>query len=235
QPELRTIPPDNPHIWEEARFKDQDTRPIVHWGIQSPQRRGPIAVPGDYTVRMTVGADRQERRFKVLRDPAITTADDDLAESTRTQVRIRDGINRTVGMINRLEVMRKQIEDLEGAHATDAAALEALAALDAEMYGAEMHFLSRTDVHSDDKWYVESYKIYMQYLWLSAEVGLGAGDVQGGAEYRPTAAAMKWLETVETELDEGAEAFRRIVEEEVPAFNRRWAGRLPPITLALIS
>ena len=40
QVELRTIPPDNPHIWEEARFKGKDTRPIVHWGIQQPAAPG---------------------------------------------------------------------------------------------------------------------------------------------------------------------------------------------------
>ncbi|HKJ02668.1 MAG TPA: hypothetical protein VJ997_09440, partial [Longimicrobiales bacterium] len=235
QPALRTLPPDNPHIWDEARFRGQETRPIVHWGIQSPQRRGPIAVPGDYTVRVTVGGERRERGFTVLKDPALTTSDEDLIASTRTQVRIRDGIDRTVDMINRLEIMRKQIEDVRASHVGDDDALDALAALDETMYGAEMHFLSRTDVHSDDKWYVEGYKVYMQYLWLSAEAGLGAGDVQGGAEYRPTAAAMKWLEDVEAELREGAEAFRRIVQEEVPAFNREWAGRLPPIAPPLIS
>jgi hypothetical protein len=86
-------------------------------------------------------------------------------------------------------------------------------------------------MHSDDKWYVESYKIYMQYLWLSAEVGLGAGDVQGGAEYRPTDAAMRWLETLEEELSVATEAFSRVVDVEVPRFNRSWAGTLPAIDL----
>jgi hypothetical protein len=193
-------------------------------------------VPGSYRVRMTVDGTTLEQPLTVLKDPAVFTSDEDLAESTRTQVRIRDGINRTVDLINRLEIMRKQVEDLEAAHAGDAEALEALARIDERMYAAELHLLSRTDIHSDDKWYVEAYKVYMQYLGLSAEVGLGAGDVQGGAEYRPTAAAMKWLETLEAELATGAEAFRQVAERDVPAFNRVWSGRLdalvvPPPTL----
>jgi photosystem II stability/assembly factor-like uncharacterized protein len=231
QVELRTVPPDNPHIWEEARFLGEETRPIIHWGIGSPQRRGPIAVPGDYRVRMTVSDKTYAQPFTVLKDPAITPSDEDLAASTKTQIRIRDGINRAVDMINRLEVMRKQIEDLEAAHAGNSEALEALAALDGTMYDAELHLLSRTDMHSDDKWYVEAYKVYMQYLWLSAEVGLGAGDVQGGAEYRPTDAALKWLADVEGELAVAGELFGRILGEVVPAFNRRWQGRLPSITV----
>lgn len=231
QPELRSLPPDNPHIWEGARFKGRETRPIIHWGIQSPQRRGPIAVPGEYRVAMTVDGVKRERSFTVLKDPAIPTSDQDLVASTTTQVRIRDGIDRAVDLIDRLEVMRKQVEDVTAAHAGDTQAVKALDALGQRLYEAELHLLSRTDLHSDDKWYVEGYKVYMQYLWLSAEVGLGAGDVQGGADYRPTDAAMEWLTEVEAELDAAAEAFRAVVEQDVPAFNREWDGRLPAIVV----
>jgi hypothetical protein len=71
----------------------------------------------------------------------------------------------------------------------------------------------------------------MQYIWLSGEVALGAGDVQGGAEYRPTDAAMEWLENIEAELAAGTEAFLAVVESEVPAFNQRWSGSLPEIVI----
>ena len=67
QIELRTLAPDNPHIWEEARFKGHDTRPIVHWGIQQPQRQGPLATPGQYTVRLT--ADGQTAHPHARRAP----------------------------------------------------------------------------------------------------------------------------------------------------------------------
>jgi len=231
QVELRTIPPFNPHIWEEARFLDQETRPIIHWGISRPQRRGLIATPGDYTVRMTVNGETHTRPFTILKDPAISTATEDMVASTRTQIRIREGMNKTVDMINRLEVMRKQIEELRAANAGNEAALKALAELGRRMYDAELHFLSTTDLHSDDKWYVEGYKVHMQYIWLSGEVALGAGDVQGGAEYRPTDAAMEWLETIEGELEAGTEAFENVIRNEVPAFNRDWAGGLAEIVV----
>ena len=29
---LRTLPPDNPHIWEDTRFRGKDTRPILALG-----------------------------------------------------------------------------------------------------------------------------------------------------------------------------------------------------------
>jgi hypothetical protein len=228
---LRTLPPDNPHIWEEARFLDQDTRPIIHWGISGPMRRGAIAAPGDYTVRLTVDGQALTRSFTVMKDPYLPASVADLRASTAAQDRITRGINRTVDMVNRLEIMRKQIEDLEADRAEDAGALAALDELDQTLYDTELHFLSRTDLHSDDKWYVEAYKVYMQYMWLSGELGLGASDVAGGADHRPTEASMEWLRNIEGELEAGARAFDAAVGEAVPAFNREWQGTLPPILI----
>ncbi|HEX7051786.1 MAG TPA: hypothetical protein VF188_16390 [Longimicrobiales bacterium] len=228
QVELRTVPPDNPHIWEEARFLGQDTRPIVHWGIGRTMRVGPIAAPGRYTVRMTVNGETYSRPFDIVADPAIAASDADLVASTETQVRIRDLMNVTVDMINSIERMRKQIEDRLAIHTGEAAA--ALNALDDKMMDVELQLLSRTDLHSDDKWYVEAYRIYMQLVWLYGEVGLGAGDVAGGADHRPTDASLAWLDTLEQDIARARADFTNLVENEVPAFNRAMAGTVAPIT-----
>jgi photosystem II stability/assembly factor-like uncharacterized protein len=222
---LRTIPPDNPHIWEEARFKGRDTRPIIHWGIQSPQRNGPIASPGRYTVRIAAGGQTLTRPFEVLKNPKIPSTWSDLAESTAAQIRIRNDINKTVAMINRLEVMRKQIEDLVKANAGKKPAEQALRDLDAKMMMVELQLLSRTDLHSDDKWYVEAYKVYMNLLWLSGVVGTGASDVAGGAEYRPTVASMQVLEMIEKDLAAAEADYRVLTEKDIPAFNKANTAR----------
>jgi hypothetical protein len=125
--------------------------------------------------------------------------------------------------------MRHQIEELQAAHEGDADVLSALDGLDDAMLDVELRFLTKTEMNSDDKWYVEMYRLYLQYVWLSAEVGTGGGDVQGGAEYRPTDAAMAWLRDLETGTSEAEEAFRALVEETVPAFNARMGDRLPAI------
>ena len=72
--------------------------------------------------------------------------------------------------------------------------------LDRKDHGRRAALLSRTELHSDDKWYVEAYKIYLNLLWHYGEVGFGAGDVAGGAEYRPTDASVAVLEMLEQEL-----------------------------------
>lgn len=220
QIELRTIPPDNPHIWEESRFKGHDTRPILHWGIQQPQRQGPLATPGRYTVRLTVGGQTLTRPLDVLKDPKIRTEASGLTASTATQVRVRDDINKTVAMANRLEVMRKQIEDLLKANAGSKPAEQALRDLNEKMLNVELQLLSKSDLYSDDKWYVEAYKVYMNLVWLSGEIGSGAGDVQGGADFRPTDASLQVLGVIEKDLAAAQAAYATLVENDVPAFNR---------------
>jgi photosystem II stability/assembly factor-like uncharacterized protein len=226
---LLTTPPDNPHIWEEPRFKGQETRPIDHWGIDQPQRSGPIASPGKYTVRMTAAGQTVTQPFEVLKDPAITSSDDDLRASTAMQTRIRDAMNASVHMINEIEIIRKQLEDQLKAQQGKADVLKLLQDLDKKTMDVELMLLSRTDLHSDDKWYVESYKIYMNLIWLSGVVGSGAGDVAGGAEYRPTDASVAVFEMLEKELAAAKTAFATLIEKDVPAANRALTGKgVPP-------
>jgi hypothetical protein len=228
--ELRTTPPDNPHIWDEARFKDKTTRPIVHWGIQSPQRAGPLAAPGSYAVRVTANGATQTQPFRVLRGTSLPSSDADLAASTATQVRIRDDINATVDLINRLEVMRRQIEDQRKTSGANGRLARPLAELDRKMMDVELKLLSRTEMHSDDKWYVEPYRVYLNLVWLAGDVGTGASDLAGGADYRPTDASLAALAMLEQELAAAQGAFTRLLQRDLPAFNKAMAGKLPPIS-----
>jgi hypothetical protein len=86
---LRTTPPEDPHIWEEPRFKAQDTRPITHWGIGQGEG-GPLAAPGKYTLRMTVDGQPYTEADRVkLRMPDAHGTDADLKASTSLQVKVR--------------------------------------------------------------------------------------------------------------------------------------------------
>ena len=147
-------------------------------------------------------------------------ANADLVASMRAQLRVRDAMNATASLINRIETMRKQLEDQRKKSATDAEAVAAVDAMDNKLLDVELKLLSRTDLHSDDKWYVESYKIYLNLLWLGGEIGGGASDVAGGADYRPTDAALRLLDMIEKDLAAAQAAYATVVERDVPAFNK---------------
>jgi hypothetical protein len=51
-------------------------------------------------------------------------------------------------------------------------------------------------------------------------IGSGAGDVQGGADYRPTDSSLQVLDMLERDLARAKADFTALVEKDVPAFNR---------------
>jgi photosystem II stability/assembly factor-like uncharacterized protein len=225
---LKTTPPENPNIWEEPRFQDKDTRTITHWGI-TPQTGVPMAAPGKYQVRFTIDRKPYTQPFEVLKDPAIATSVEDLTESTATQVRIRDNITTTSKLVNQMEIWRKQIEDQVKASASKPDVVKALNELNKSILDVELKLVSRSEMLSDDKYFPEAYKVYMNLIWLSGGVGMGASDEAGSIDYRPTETQMQVLQLIEKDLSGAAAAFDNLVSTVLPAFNKAMKGKLATI------
>ena len=252
---LRTVAPDNPHIWEEPRFRDTDSRPITHWGTK-PAEVGPIVAPGKYNVRLTVEGQPYTQSLTVLRDPHSPGSDADLDLSVKTLLRIRDDISRASDRVNEIEWLRKQLEVVEailrppkkqekaepalveeGDEYEPKAApapprpldeaqtkqkaqlLKAAEDLDKKFQAIEGKLVSQALQNSDDKYYVESYKVYLNLIWLNAEVGSGGGDVAGSADFAPTETQLELLNTFETEIGDVDADYGKVLRDDLPAFN----------------
>jgi hypothetical protein len=226
---LRTTPPENPHIWEEPRFQGTDVRRITHWGI-TPQTGIPLAAPGKYQVRVSVDGTSFTQPFEVLKDPAIAASLEDLQLSTTTQIRIRDDITQTSDMVNRMEIWRKQIEDHLKTNGAKASTAKALADLNKAILDVELKLVSRSEMLSDDKYFPEAYKVYMNLIWLSGGVGQGASDEAGSIDYKPTDTQMKVFTQIQGEVEKAEGGYLRLVRSELPAFNKQMSGRITPIT-----
>lgn len=226
--ELRTTPPENPHIWEEPRFQNTPVRRITHWGI-TPQTGIPMAAPGKYQVRFTVDGKEYAKPFEVIKDPAIEASDADLQLSTATQIQIRDAISQTSKMVNQMEIWRKQIEDQIKANQGKADTVKALEAMNKKILDVELQLVSRSEMLSDDKYFPEAYKAYMNLIWLSGGVGQGASDEAGSIDYKPTDTQLKVFTQIEGDVEKAQGGFLRLQRTEMPAFNQQMTGKIPPI------
>jgi photosystem II stability/assembly factor-like uncharacterized protein len=226
---LRTPAPDNPHIFEEPRFGNRPTRPITHWGIQGAQVAGPIAAPGRYTVRLSVNGKTESRPLTIIKDPKITTTNADLLAGAQAQSRVRDDLSATADLVNKIEVMRKQLLDQQKAAAGKSDIQAALSELDKKMLAVELQLVSHADLNSDDKYYVEPFKVYMSLIWLNGTVGTGAGDVAGGADFVPTESSLAWLGDIEKDLAAAKTSYNALVEKDLAEFNQRMSGKIPAI------
>lgn len=217
---LRTTPTENPHIWEEPRFRGADSRPITHWGAE-PAQVGPIAAPGKYTARLTVDGESYQQSLEILADPRSSGSPKEIEASVNLQLRIRDDISAVSDVVNRIEFMRKQLEDVEKMLKADE--LKAVQEMDRKMQAVEYRLITRSLALSDDKYFVEAYNVYFNLIWLNGEVGSGAGDVHGGADLGPTDTAGVMLQAIEKDLASARGEYGNLMDKEVPMFNK-WLG-----------
>jgi photosystem II stability/assembly factor-like uncharacterized protein len=229
---LRTTPEENPHIWEEPRFRGAESRQVTHWGLAQAEV-GPIAAPGKYSVRLTVDGQTFTQPLTLVKDPASPATDADLDALLQMQLKIRADINSTSDMVNQLEWLRKQVQDLAKmarSQRTDDL-LKMVDDMEKKMLAVETRLLEKAQMNSDDKYFVEAYKVYMNLIWLNGEVGTGAGDVAGGADWSPTETSRSMLLSIERDLEAAKVEYKSLLDRDVPAFNKAIAEKgVTPIT-----
>ena len=237
--ELRTTPPENPHIWEEPRFQGKEIRTITHWGITGTTGI-PMAAPGNYQVKLTVDGQSYTQPFEVLKDPAVEASTEVLRASTAAQLRARADITATSEMVNTMEKWRKQVEDAQknGASAAGATSVNAggataaeLNALNGSILKVERQLVSEDSVLSDDKYFPSAYKVYMNLIWLSGGLGQGASDEAGGLDDAPTTQQLATLAHLEAQIASAKAGFEQLKTTTIPAFNKRMQGKVQAIAV----
>ena len=66
---------------------------------------------------------------------------------------------------------------------------------------------------------MEPYQLYLNLIWLNAEVGTGGGDVAGGADFAPTDTQLELLKTFEAQIAAVDTEFHTFVQQDLPSFN----------------
>ncbi|MGA8541800.1 MAG: hypothetical protein WB566_20015, partial [Terriglobales bacterium] len=217
--ELRTTPVENPNIWIEPRFWGKDLRPVTHWGVSLKDAGGPIALPGKYTVRITVDDKTYTQPFELKRDPHTLASDEDLKRSIDLQTSVCDLISSTADFVNHIEWVRKQLDvaiAMLRSSKTNPDQLKTDEELNRKLEEIEHKVLSNALTMSDDKYFVESYKLYFNLVWLYAEIGPGGGDVAGGSGFPPTDTEVSLMHEMEKELAAVKAEYADLVAKQPP-------------------
>ena len=80
--------------------------------IGSP-RAGPLALPGDYTVRLQVADQTLTQPLRIEPDPRVTLDQEDLAAQLAFQIQVRDHLTQIAEMVQSIRAVRDQIEARE--------------------------------------------------------------------------------------------------------------------------
>ena len=95
-------------VWD-MRYPDSTSFPgMIYWAGSS---RGPVIVPGDYQVRLTVNGQTLTTPVKVKKDPRMTSTLDDLNRQLSLSLQLRDKVSQTNEAVIKIRETRKQIDD----------------------------------------------------------------------------------------------------------------------------
>ncbi len=130
----------NTFAWD-MRWPDAGTfRGIIMWAANT---RGPLAVPGTYTVRLTAAGETLTQPFTLRADPRAQVTQAELEEQFAFLTRIRDRVTQAHDAVKTARWVKHELDDRRerisgsaaqqlAAHATQLA--EALSAAEAEIY-----------------------------------------------------------------------------------------------------
>ena len=176
---------------------------------------GPMAAPGKYTVRMTVGDWSQEQPFTLLADPRSETTQQGYEEQFDFLIAVRDKLSETHqaikdirqarGEINRVLDMLGDDDEAEDIRKMAEEIKKAITAVEQELY--------QTKNQSNQDPLNYPIKLNNRLAALGSQVGYG--------NYPPTQQAKQFLEEVTELIDEQLEKWYEVAESDIPELNQR--------------
>jgi hypothetical protein len=189
-------------------------------------QRGPLAVPGVYTARITVGDHVLEAPVEVLKDPHSAGTLDDIRRQVAMSLRMRGDLDRIGGMIDRLEWIREQVEDAQAYFAKDSAASateQAAKDFRARLLDVEGRLF---DIHlsgAREDAFRNPMKLYGRMSALASDVGASSSD------FPPTDQQAEVHGILLERLEEASRLMDALLAEDLPALNARLAERSFPV------
>ena len=117
----------NRFVWD-LRYEAPTKVPgLVVWGASG---EGPMAVPGKYQAKLTIGGQDYTASFEVKEDPRVKSSQADLEKQLALGLKIRDRVSEAHRAVNEMKEVQAQIADVKKRYADDPKAKAALAAAD---------------------------------------------------------------------------------------------------------
>ena len=200
----------NRFVWN---LRSPDADKVKDVVVDEGMVEGPVALPGRYTVKLTVAGKSYSQPFTIVEDPRITVPPADLAANHALAIRIHDRIDTLSAAVTRIERDRNQLTDwvewtkqqpyatrVKGAADSLKAKLEAV-----------RDKLTEPHAHADEATLHWPIQIYNQLLSLNAMVQ--------SADAAPTKQEQQASDELSRRLDEQLAKLKEIEGTDVAAFN----------------
>ena len=213
RPQARALPIEaglNRFVWD-LQYEGSSRVPNSPlWGGNTD---GPVALPGNYQVKLTVQGKSYTAPLEIKPDPRVKTTQADLEKQFDLRLKIRDRVTQAHDAINQIRDIRAQInalnKRLEGQPQAKAVA-EAGKQLDKKMTEVEEVLVQTKATSNQD---VLNYPIRLNnYL-------VALGGVVESADGAPTQASYDVFNMLSRQLDEQLGKWHEILNADVPVYD----------------
>jgi photosystem II stability/assembly factor-like uncharacterized protein len=201
----------NRFVWD-FRYPDATTfSGLIMWAGST---RGPVIVPGTYTVKLTVGDKTQSQQFVVKSDPRLKTTPADYSAQLSLSIQIRDKLSQVNQAVVDIRAAKKQLEDYAARLKDDAAAkkvADAARDLDKKLTAVEEELYQIKNQSSQDPL---NFPIKLNNR-LAALLGVVQSTDAG-----PTKQSNVVFEGLASEANAQIRAADKLLKDDVGAFNK---------------
>ena len=189
---------------EAARFEG-----MIFWAAGT---QGPVAPPGTYSVRLTVGDQSQTVPLRVLKDPRSTATEADLADQFKLALEIRDKTSEANNAVRTIRNVKGQLEQRRQEAGTRGPQVERAArALTTELSAIEAEIYQVRNESSQDPLNFP--------IRLNNKIAALAGVV-GSAEAKPTSQAREVFRILSDSLAIQTGRLKGALDNSLPPVNR---------------
>ena len=201
----------NRFVWD-MRYPDPSSFPgMIYWAGST---RGPVAVPGNYTVKITVDGKISTQPLVIRKDPRTPGTVQDLQKQLDLSMQIRDKVTQANDTVSAIRDMRKQVDDLiaRAANLKDAAkVIEAGKKLSKDLSEVEQELYQVKNQSSQDPLNFP--------IKLNNKLAALLGTVQN-SDTAPTSQANQVYEDLATKVNGHLRKFDSLQKVDLVAFNK---------------
>lgn len=209
----------NRFVWD-LRYQDAKRVPGYYLWEYNDGARGPLALPGNYQVRVTAEGKSQTVPLEVKLDPRVKIATADLEKQFNLLLQLREQINRVYDAVNQIQDVRGQIDGLKKRLApgdSSNALREAVGSLDKKLIAVRDPLINlKISANEDSLAFPPGVDGRLASLSMS---------VAGAADSAPTEAQLQLFEELKMQSDEFLAGWKQVRAADLVAFQKLAAGQ----------
>jgi len=209
----------NRFVWD-LRYSGSSRVPDYYLWEYKDGSRGPLALPGKYQVRLTVGGKTQTVPLELTLDPRVDVSQADLQKQFDLLIQVRDELSRVYDTVNQIQDVRGQMDGLRKRlpdNGTARPVLAAAAQLDKQML-AVRDDLAQMNIKSNEDSLAYPQKVDSKLSGLAMAVGVGTDSAPTEAEYQR-------FERLKKQADISIAHWAEIQKTELADFQKMVAGQ----------